>query len=73
MEFLAGSVNKEHGIFKSHCCGDELVLYKGITFPNCKKHQELATRWEMVGIIAMGPAKEEPRNKQGSSSGNPAA
>jgi hypothetical protein len=73
MEFLAGSTNGEYGIYKNHCCGDELVLYKGITFPNCKKHQEMATRWQMVGSIAMGPVKEEQRNPQDSNTGNPAA
>lgn len=73
MEFLAGSINGEHGIYKNHCCSDELVLYRGIIFPNCKKHKDILTRWELVGAIAMGRTNEKKRDGQDPTSGTPAA
>lgn len=73
MEYRAGSLNQEHAIYKNHCCGDELVLYRGIVFPNCKKHKDIETRWQLVGTIAMGRVDYKPRGGKPSGSGNPAA
>ncbi|HEY2381598.1 MAG TPA: hypothetical protein VGK48_10520 [Terriglobia bacterium] len=73
MEFLAGSINGEHGIYKNYCCGDELVLYRGITFPNCNKHKQMITRWRLVGRIAMGRMSEAQGSGHDPNSGTPAA
>ena len=55
MDLLAGSINTEYGVFRNECCGDEYVLYRGIKFPNCKKHRDIVTRWHLVFPISMGP------------------
>jgi hypothetical protein len=73
MEFLAGSISNEHGIYRNHCCGDELAIYRGIMFPNCKKHQEITARWQMVVPVAMGPRNGSQTDRRDPNSGNPAA
>jgi hypothetical protein len=73
MEFLAGSVNGHYAIYRNHCCGDELILYPGIRFPNCKRHNEIVTRWQMVGAISVGPLTEEQGTGGHSTGGQPAA
>src|SRR5262245_39344691 len=55
VDLLAGSINTEYGVFRNECCGDEYVLYRGIKFPNCKKHRDIVTRWHLVFPISMGP------------------
>ena len=50
---LAGSINTEYGVFRNECCGDEYVLYRGIRFPNCKKHRDIVTRWHLISPISM--------------------
>ncbi|HLH30024.1 MAG TPA: hypothetical protein VKY31_02400 [Terriglobia bacterium] len=73
MEFLEGTINTVYGIYKNHCCGDEFVLYRGITFPKCKKHQEITTRWHMVGTISIGRTNEGGTSGNDPNSGSPAA
>jgi hypothetical protein len=73
MEFSAGSIGSEHGVYRNHCCGDEIVIYRGIMFPNCKKHQEITTRWQMVGPFAMGPGNKAQTDPRDPNTGTPAA
>jgi len=73
MEFLAGSISSEHGVYRNHCCSDEIVMYRGIMFPNCKKHQEITTRWQIVGPIAMGLGNGSNTDRRDPNSGTPAA
>jgi hypothetical protein len=41
-------VNQEFGVYKSQCCGAEIVIGHGATFPDCPNHRKLATRWNPV-------------------------
>jgi len=43
-----GEVNQEFGVYKSQCCGAEIVIGHGATFPDCPNHRKLATRWNPV-------------------------
>ena len=70
MSFLAGSTNHQFGIYKSECCEDEFVLYPGITFPNCKKHREMVTRWVLISAISIGPVVGDINDAGGSGGGN---
>jgi len=38
-----GEANQEFGIYKSVCCGAEIVINIGSMFPDCPKHPKLTT------------------------------
>ena len=40
-----GEVNKELGIYRSACCGAEIVIIAGATFPDCPRHPKLTITW----------------------------
>jgi len=43
-----GEINNEFGIYESLCCGAEIVVPVGITFPHCAKHMNVLTEWQNV-------------------------
>ena len=43
-----GAVNEKFGVYKSVCCGAEIVITAGATFPDCPNHQKLTTFWKPV-------------------------
>jgi hypothetical protein len=50
-----GEVNTTFGIYRTLCCGQEIVIIVGATFPDCPNHTKLSTEWKPViesdGII----------------------
>ena len=44
----SGGTNIEYGVWRSKCCGDEIVLYRGAIFPLCNRHKEDLTEWVLV-------------------------
>ena len=44
----AGQVNTQFGVYKCLCCGAEIVLNAGSTFPDCPNHPKLTTIWRPV-------------------------
>jgi len=44
---LNGEANQKSGLHKSACCGAEIVINAGSTFPDCPNHPEL-TFWKPV-------------------------
>ena len=50
-----GDVNKKFGIYRTLCCGQEIVITVGATFPDCPRHPKLTTEWKPItesgGII----------------------
>jgi len=42
-----GAVNEKFGVYKSVCCGAEIVITAGATFPDCPNHQK-PTIWKPV-------------------------
>ena len=56
-----GEINKEYGIYENLCCGAEIVIPEGITFPHCAKHGNLYTEWRNVSQKSRGrEASESP-------------
>jgi hypothetical protein len=43
-----GEVNKKLGIYRSLCCGAEVILRASSTFPDCPNHPRLTTIWKPV-------------------------
>ena len=43
-----GEVNKRLGIYKSLCCGYEILLREGAVFPECPNHRNLPTTWKSI-------------------------
>jgi hypothetical protein len=41
-----GEVNLQFGIYKNICCGAEIVIPEGVTFPQCAKH--VSTEWKDI-------------------------
>ena len=54
LEVQSGTENRQYGVWKNRCCGDEIVLYRGATFPMCNKHQNKPTEWALISVIAVG-------------------
>ena len=59
-------LNEKFGVYKSVCCGAEIVISAGATFPECPNHRGLPTVWqpldfEMTPITEIRKkAKSEP-------------
>src|SRR6266702_643791 len=45
----SGDQNTSFGIYKNDCCGREIAISKGATFPGCPKHRDLPTTWTAIG------------------------
>lgn len=43
-----GDINKRFAVYKNICCGQEIMIREGATFPDCKKHPKLTTVWKPV-------------------------
>lgn len=39
---------EKSGVYKSVCCGAEIVISSGSTFPDCPNHQKLTTTWKAI-------------------------
>ena len=46
-----GDVNKKFGVYKTVCCGSEIVIAEWVTFPDCPVHIKLSTEWRPVEDI----------------------
>ncbi len=45
-----GESNTQFGVYRSTCCGQEIVIRAGATFPDCSNHRHLITAWEPVEV-----------------------
>ena len=52
-----GNKNWQFGIYKTVCCGYEIVLIVRGEFPNCPNHKA-PTEWKLVAEIESGEAKK---------------
>src|SRR5205085_6931867 len=58
-----GEINRRFGIYKTVCCGAEIVINSGVTFPDCPNHRKLTTIWKQVieeKITSEAANKPEP-------------
>jgi hypothetical protein len=44
----SGFRNVQYGVWRSRCCGDEIVLYDGFVFPRCNRHSSRLTEWVLI-------------------------
>jgi len=52
-----GEINLRFGVYKSLCCGNEIIVREGATFPDCKRHPNLPTVWKPIDL-AKGAGKD---------------
>jgi len=43
-----GQLNQCFGVYKSVCCGSEIVITKGAIFPFCPDHARSPTVWKLM-------------------------
>ncbi len=43
-----GDINQKFGVYKSVCCGYEIVISEGARFPDCPRHPKLTTKWKLM-------------------------
>jgi len=43
-----GEINQHFGVYKTVCCGREIIIREGATFPDCPNHPKLSTIWKQV-------------------------
>jgi hypothetical protein len=44
----SGDVNNRFGVYQNLCCGIEIVISGGSTFPVCPNHPGVTTEWQPV-------------------------
>ncbi len=56
-----GDINTRFGVYKSLCCGREIIIREGATFPDCPNHAKLTTYWKPLDfdVIHAKPVKEQ--------------
>jgi len=50
-----GEPNTKFGVYRSICCGTEIVISEGAKFPDCPRHVRLTTKWKLVSETDRGP------------------
>jgi hypothetical protein len=53
-----GEINDKLGVYKSACCGSEIVIRGGTTFPDCPNHPKHTILWQAKEKI-VSPAVNE--------------
>jgi hypothetical protein len=61
MKRPSGEATLDYGIWKSRCCGDEIVLYSGIRLPVCTRHPETETEWVLISNSWFSKPKDASR------------
>jgi hypothetical protein len=61
-----GEVNNKFGVYRTLCCGTEMVIPEGEAFPDCPRHIHLTTEWKLVVNDRIPKASETtPKKKRG--------
>jgi len=60
-----GETSNRFGVYKSVCCGLEIVIAEGAKFPDCRKHPKLPTIWKSIGDEKIRHVSELPRPEKG--------
>jgi len=45
-----GEINTKFGVYKTVCCGAEIIIRDGATFPDCPNHPKLTTVWKQIEL-----------------------
>jgi len=59
-----GEINKKFGVYRTVCCGREIVLREGSVFPDCPNHPRLTTKWKSVVDEPIPRATDLPTAKK---------
>jgi hypothetical protein len=59
-----GEINLIFGAYTSVCCGSEIVIPAGSTFPDCPNHSKLTTKWKSVADEPIRHATDLKNNKK---------
>jgi hypothetical protein len=60
-----GETNRKLGFYKNLCCGKEIVVPAGNTFPDCPNHPGLTTIWKPLvddNIVQFGKGRTAERH-----------
>jgi len=60
-----GEVNPQFAVYRSSCCGLEIVLPTGALFPDCPNHPHLPLQWvwvEAVNQVKKTAARKTPEH-----------
>ena len=62
-----GEVNTTFGIYRTLCCGQEIAIIVGATFPDCPNHTKLPTEWKLMiqsdGVINLSElSRKKPKS-----------
>ena len=60
----SGEINQQFGIYRNVCCGAEIVIPEGVTFPECAAHIDLVTEWENITLTDRMPNSRESGTKK---------
>jgi hypothetical protein len=44
-----GDINDAEGVYRSLCCGREIIVRESHVFPDCPGHPRLSTVWKLRG------------------------
>jgi len=45
-----GDRNDRFGVYRNLCCGREIIIRDGATFPDCVNHPKLTTIWKPIEV-----------------------
>jgi len=45
-----GEMNSKFGVYRNVCCGREIIIREGATFPDCANHPKLSTVWKTLEV-----------------------
>jgi len=44
----SGEINTNFGVFRNVCCGREIIIREGATFPGCQNHPKSVAVWQAI-------------------------
>jgi hypothetical protein len=56
----SGDINSVFGVYRTLCCGAEIVIPEGVIFPGCPNHPSLLTTWRTLADDSIPHASEPP-------------
>ena len=61
----SGQINEKVGVYESICCGAEIVIREGATFPECPNHRSLKTIWDPLDfeMILMSEIRKKSKSE----------
>ena len=58
-----GEINTKFGVYGSLCCGREIIIREGATFPDCPNHPKLTTTWKLIEADVIDVVVIKKRNE----------